>query len=121
MYTETLNAYKNELGKYPSLLDDLIPKYVPSLSVFQFSSSDPYLWDAIKKYYKDTGENPSSLEALVPNYFPDISFKNWEYTCDPNGMTYKLSITSEVSIYRHSFWFGPEGCIFQDHGSVMLR
>lgn len=111
-YKGILEWFKTEKGEYPPSLEELVPN--PLLSIYDLRlgyGDDPYYWEAIRKYRKENNEWPASLEVLVPKYLSDLSSVNWEYTCDPNGLSYNLCIVSETSLYQYTISASPEGVL----------
>ncbi|MHC4552479.1 MAG: hypothetical protein ACYSUT_06905 [Planctomycetota bacterium] len=115
IYQSVLEQYKTKKGRYPDSLNELIPDYLSSLYDWKLGyGRDPYYYQAGQKYVKNNDERPASLETLVPQYVPECP--TLKYTCDPNGLDYELSLTSETSSYeftvsitpRGVFWWTPE-------------
>ncbi len=106
-YRDFLEWYKNENSRYPILLEELVPDYLSSLYDWRLGYyGDPYYWKAIRKYTKENKERPASLETLVPYYVSECP--TLEYSCDPNGLDYELSLTSETSSYEFTVIITPK-------------
>ena len=121
-FTWILKRYRDENGKYPASLNELVPEYLPSLYSYGLGYfSDPYHWDAVEKYRKNKGEWPTSLEQLVPKYLSDLSHVDWEYSCDPNGLAYELSLSCDISLYEELLSFDSEGHIYLHRSSMRIR
>lgn len=110
IYRDILKWFKDEHGKYPDSIEELVPDYLPSLYDWRLGYfSDPYYSGAIRKYWKENGESPDSLEALVPKYLSDLSDANWSYIYNANDCSFEMILTFETASNSHCMSVDPNG------------